>query len=105
MTGLHEFDDATRHRSLDEDEMRVTKQGQIDSFKPLFDDLDQTVPRPGLFPSPRRIETAIESGILPAGTKLENELKLADDVKLSRPTIRRAIQELVNNGLLGADAE
>lgn len=78
----------------------MTKQGQIDSFKPLFDDLDRTGPLPLYFQVARRIETAIESGILPAGTKLENELKLADDLKLSRPTIRRAIQELVNDGLL-----
>lgn len=72
----------------------------MDSFTALFDDLDRSGPLPLYFQVARRIEGAIESGMLPAGTKLENELKLADDLKLSRPTIRRAIQELVGNGLL-----
>ncbi|MFZ4894848.1 GntR family transcriptional regulator [Plantibacter sp. Mn2098] len=72
----------------------------MDSFTALFDDLDRSGPLPLYFQVARRIEGAIESGMLPAGTKLENELKLADDLKLSRPTIRRAIQELVSNGLL-----
>jgi DNA-binding GntR family transcriptional regulator len=72
----------------------------MDEFKALFDDLDRSGPIPLYFQVARRIEGAIESGMLPPGAKLENELKIADDLKLSRPTIRRAIQELVNSGLL-----
>ncbi len=43
---------------------------------------------------------AIESGELPPGARIENELKLAEQLGISRPTIRRAIQELVDQGLL-----
>jgi GntR family transcriptional regulator len=47
-----------------------------------------------------RIEQAIVSGDLPAGSRLENEIALVDRLNLSRPTVRRALQELVNKGLL-----
>lgn len=48
----------------------------------------------------QQIEQAIERGELGPGTKLENEIQLADRLGLSRPTMRRAIQELVRKGLL-----
>jgi DNA-binding GntR family transcriptional regulator len=72
----------------------------MDSFQSLFDDLERSGPVPLYFQIARRIEGAIESGMLPPGTKLDNEVKLAEDLKLSRPTVRRAIQELVTSGLL-----
>jgi DNA-binding GntR family transcriptional regulator len=37
---------------------------------------------------------------LPAGARLENEVALGERLNLSRPTIRRAIQDLVDKGLL-----
>ncbi|WP_300681374.1 GntR family transcriptional regulator [Nocardioides sp.] len=43
---------------------------------------------------------AIESGRLEAGTRLEGELQLAQQSGLSRPTMRRAIELLVDQGLL-----
>jgi DNA-binding GntR family transcriptional regulator len=43
---------------------------------------------------------AIESGRLPKGSLLDNELELAERWQVSRPTVRRAIQELVDGGLL-----
>jgi GntR family transcriptional regulator len=47
-----------------------------------------------------QIEQAIESGALGPGFKLDNEVALAEQLGLSRPTMRRAIQELVSKGLL-----
>lgn len=47
-----------------------------------------------------QLEEAIESGRLEPGFKLDNEIALADRLGLSRPTMRRAIQELVDKGLL-----
>lgn len=72
----------------------------MENLLPLFDDLERSGPIPLYFQIARRIEGAIESGQLPPGTKLDNEVKLAEDLKISRPTVRRAIQELVTSGLL-----
>jgi DNA-binding GntR family transcriptional regulator len=46
------------------------------------------------------IEAAIRDGQLAPGDRFENELALAKRLTLSRPTTRRAIQELVDKGLL-----
>ena len=46
------------------------------------------------------IEEAIRSGVLPPGSRLENELALSKRLKLSRPTVRQGIQELVDKGML-----
>ncbi|WP_432484977.1 GntR family transcriptional regulator [Kineococcus esterisolvens] len=66
----------------------------------LFDDLDRSSPVPLYFQVARQIEQAIEGGKLPPGSRLENEIHLADRLGLSRPTMRRAIQQLVDKGLL-----
>ena len=63
-------------------------------------DLDRSSPVPLYFQVSRRIEAAIEAGELAPGDRLENEISLADRWGLSRPTMRRAIQELVDKGLL-----
>ena len=47
-----------------------------------------------------RLEELVASGRLPEGTRLENEVGLAARLDISRPTIRRALQELVTKGLL-----
>lgn len=46
------------------------------------------------------IETAIHSGVLEPGSRLENEIDLAQRLNLSRPTMRKAMDELVRSGLL-----
>ncbi|WP_275092142.1 GntR family transcriptional regulator [Microbacterium sp. K24] len=46
------------------------------------------------------LEAAIASGALPTGARLENEVSISERLSLSRPTVRRAIQELVDKGLL-----
>lgn len=47
-----------------------------------------------------QLKEAISSGELAKGTFLGNELLLADQWQVSRPTVRRAIQDLVDDGLL-----
>jgi len=63
-------------------------------------DLDRSSPVPLYFQVSRQIEAAIVDGQLAPGDRLENEISLADRWGLSRPTMRRAIQELVDKGLL-----
>ncbi|WP_344597548.1 GntR family transcriptional regulator [Actinomadura vinacea] len=48
----------------------------------------------------QQLEAAILAGDLSSGSRLENELELAARYKLSRPTVRQAIQHLVDKGLL-----
>jgi DNA-binding GntR family transcriptional regulator len=47
-----------------------------------------------------QLRAAIDNGLLPTGTRLDNEIELAARLGLSRPTMRQAIQELVSQGLL-----
>ena len=47
-----------------------------------------------------QLRDAIDKGLLPTGTRLDNEVDLAARLGLSRPTMRQAIQELVSQGLL-----
>lgn len=63
-------------------------------------DLDRTGPIPLYFQVATAIEASIARGDLPPGAKLENEIDLSERLGLSRPTVRRAIQELVDKGLL-----
>jgi DNA-binding GntR family transcriptional regulator len=46
------------------------------------------------------LENAVASGTLAPGARLENEIALSERLGVSRPTVRRAIQELVDKGLL-----
>ncbi|MEV7099119.1 GntR family transcriptional regulator [Amycolatopsis sp. NPDC051045] len=62
--------------------------------------LDPGSPEPLYFQVSRQLRAAIEDGRLPAGARLGNEVDLAASLRLSRPTIRQAIQTLVNQGLL-----
>ena len=62
--------------------------------------IDRSSPTPLYFQLAQAIEGAIAGGSRPAGSKLENELLLAQRYGLSRPTVRRAVQELVGKGLL-----
>lgn len=61
---------------------------------------DRTGPVPLYFQIASRLEEAIRSGALPPGARLENEIALSERLGLSRPTVRRAIQELVDKGLV-----
>lgn len=75
---------------------------QVEQILPIgvFMDLDRSGPIPLYFQIAQRIEKAILNGELPAGSRLENEVSLGERLGLSRPTVRRAIQDLVDKGLL-----
>src|ERR1700749_5360559 len=62
--------------------------------------VDRNSPVPLYFQVAQHLEHLIESGEMPTGPRLENEIDLADQLGLSRPTMRRAIQYLVDRGLL-----
>ncbi|WP_433282363.1 GntR family transcriptional regulator [Pseudonocardia xinjiangensis] len=62
--------------------------------------VDRASPVPLYFQVARQLEQAIESGELPPGARLDNEIALAEELGLSRPTMRQAIQYLVDKGLL-----
>jgi GntR family transcriptional regulator len=47
-----------------------------------------------------KLERAISTGELPPGATLEGELALSQRLGISRPTVRRAIQELTTKGLI-----
>lgn len=62
--------------------------------------LDRASPVPLYFQVAQHLEQLIESGTYPAGMRLDNEIVLAERLGLSRPTMRRAIEYLVDRGLL-----
>ena len=62
--------------------------------------IDRTSPIPLYFQVTAQLEAAIDAGDLAPGDRLPNEIDLADTLGLSRPTMRRALEELVDKGLL-----
>ncbi len=62
--------------------------------------LDRSSPVPLYFQVAAALEAAIVEGRLPPGSRLDNELVLAEHLGLSRPTMRRAMQYLVEKGVL-----
>jgi GntR family transcriptional regulator len=48
----------------------------------------------------QRLEAGIESGVLPPNSSLPPEREIAEITELSRVTVRKAIQELVREGLI-----
>lgn len=62
--------------------------------------IDRSTPIPLYHQLAQQLREAITSGILEPGDAFENEIAMADRLGLSRPTVRRAIQELVAQGLL-----
>lgn len=62
--------------------------------------LDRASPVPLYFQVAQALQAAIEAGTLPPGSRLDNEIQLADELGLSRPTMRRAMEYLVGKGLI-----
>jgi GntR family transcriptional regulator len=62
--------------------------------------LDHSSPVPLYHQAAQALEHAIEDERLPRGSKLESELDLAEQLGISRPTMRAAIKQLVDKGLL-----
>ena len=62
--------------------------------------VDRNSPVPLYFQVAQHLEESIHSGTLPVGTLIQNEVDLAASMGLSRPTMRRAMQHLVDKGLV-----
>jgi len=62
--------------------------------------VDRSSPVPLYFQVAEQLEHAIRDGLLVSGDKIANEVALADELGLSRPTMRQAIQTLVDKGML-----
>jgi GntR family transcriptional regulator len=62
--------------------------------------LERSSPVPLYFQVAEALESAITDGRLPPGSRLDNEIQLAELLGLSRPTMRRAMQYLVEKGVL-----
>ena len=62
--------------------------------------LDRSSPVPLYFQISEPIAELINTGALPADTRLEDELSMAARLHVSRPTARQALQRLVDRGLL-----
>ncbi len=61
--------------------------------------VDQGSPVPLYHQVSSQLAAAIAAGRLPKGSSLSSEIELAARWGISRPTARRAIQELVDQGL------
>jgi DNA-binding GntR family transcriptional regulator len=62
--------------------------------------LDRNSPIPLYFQIAENLKQAIEEGALKPGERLDNELDLAERLGVSRPTVRQAVQRLVEQGLV-----
>lgn len=62
--------------------------------------LDRRSPVPLYFQIAQGLQQAIETGSLKPGDRLEAELELADRLGVSRPTVRQAVERLVQHGLV-----
>ncbi|NMO57742.1 GntR family transcriptional regulator [Actinoplanes sp. TBRC 11911] len=63
-------------------------------------EVDRTSPVPLYYQVATRLQELIESGEIGVGARIENEVDLASRLGVSRPTTRRAIQYLVERGML-----
>ena len=68
--------------------------------QPLPVTIDRFSPVPLYHQLAEQLTAAITAGRLKPGDPFENELALTDRLSLSRPTVRRAMQEMVSQGLL-----
>lgn len=62
--------------------------------------IDRESPVPLYHQLSEQLTAAVDDGRLEPGDPFENEVALAQRLGLSRPTVRRAIQEMVDQGLL-----
>jgi GntR family transcriptional regulator len=62
--------------------------------------LNRKSPVPLYFQVAQQLEHSIEAGDLPRGTRLSNEVEFAEQLGLSRPTMRKAMEYLVDKGLV-----
>jgi DNA-binding GntR family transcriptional regulator len=65
-----------------------------------FVTVDRSSPIPLYYQIAEQLKRAVEAGEITPGTRLANEVELADDLGVSRPTMRKAMEQLVGNGLV-----
>ncbi|HEY0000713.1 MAG TPA: GntR family transcriptional regulator [Actinoplanes sp.] len=63
-------------------------------------EVDRNSPVPLYYQVATRLQELIEQGEIGVGARIENEVDLAERLGVSRPTTRRAIQYLVERGML-----
>jgi DNA-binding GntR family transcriptional regulator len=63
-------------------------------------EVDRSSPVPLYYQVATRLQELIEQGEIGVGSRIENEVDLAERLGVSRPTTRRAIQYLVERGML-----
>lgn len=68
--------------------------GQVDIV------VERSSPIPLYFQVAQQLESAIQDGRLAPGSRMDNEIALANQLGLSRPTVRQAIQVLVDKGMV-----
>jgi GntR family transcriptional regulator len=62
--------------------------------------IDRNSPVPLYFQIAENLKQAISDGTLKPGERLDNELDLTERLGVSRPTVRQAVQRLVDQGLV-----
>jgi DNA-binding GntR family transcriptional regulator len=77
---------------------QATGRSRLAAYGPAS--LDRASPVPLYFQIAQVVEAAIGSGAYRAGQLLDTELQLAERFGVSRPTVRQAIQQLVQQGLV-----
>lgn len=87
-------------RTFERDDLLSPVAYSVEMIAHLAVEIDRTSPVPLYHQLAQQMTAAIEDGTLKPGDPFENELSLAERLNLSRPTVRRAIAELVERGLL-----
>ena len=82
-----------------QDQLAVARRGEA-VFKLERQCLDRESPVPLWFQIAELFRLAIESGEIPPGQRLENEIEISERLGVSRPTVRQAIQALVQKDLV-----
>jgi GntR family transcriptional regulator len=77
-----------------------SRAGTVSALDSLDFTLDRSSPVPLYYQFAQQLEAAIGRGTLAPGDLLGNEIDLSVRLGLSRPTVRQAIQSLVDKGLL-----
>jgi DNA-binding GntR family transcriptional regulator len=78
--------------------MTTALPAQGDPFEGII--LDRSSPMPLYFQVAQHLESEIRTGRLATGSRLDNELRIAEALGVSRPTVRAALRCLVDKGLL-----
>lgn len=63
-------------------------------------EVDRSSPVPMYFQISRQLEEAVDRGDLVPGERLPNEIEFAESLAISRPTMRQALDHLVEKGML-----